>query len=88
MLDWHKALQTIRAQHRRHHLKASRLNKKGFEGQDRFQYTYIRHTMELSDHIVQIRRTIKLLEKIDKLRKKKDTPRNKLAGRNRREVKF
>ena len=86
MLDWHKALQTIRAQQRRHRLKQVRLNKKGFEAQDVYQYVYARHNLDLDTKIKEIRHIIKTLEQIDGIRKRKIAPRNKLAGRNRREV--
>lgn len=86
MLDWHKALQTVRSHQRKHHEKAARLNKKGFEGQDRFHYTFVRQTIEVGDHIKELRRLLLSLEKIEKLRRHKEKPRDKTAGRNRREV--
>lgn len=88
MLDWHKALEVVKAHQRRHHEKAARLNKKGFEGQDRFHYTYVRQTLELADLIKQVRRVLLTLEKIERSRKIKDKPRDKTAGRNRREVRY
>lgn len=86
MLDWHKALQTVKAHQKKHHEKAARRNKKGFEGQDRYYYVYIRHTLELADRIKETRRLLKALEFIDKLRHEKEKSRDKTAGRNRREV--
>jgi hypothetical protein len=88
MLDWHKALGVVKAHQRRHHEKAVRLNKKGFEGQDRFHYTYVRQTLELADLIKQVRRVLLTLEKIERSRKIKEKPRDKTAGRNRREVRY
>jgi uncharacterized membrane protein YgaE (UPF0421/DUF939 family) len=83
MLDWHKALATVRHHQKRHHQKAARRNKKGFEGQDRYHYTYVRQLLELGDRIKEVRSLLTSLERIDQLRNKKEKPRNKLAGRNR-----
>ena len=88
MLDWHKALAVVKAHQKKHHEKAARRNKKGFEGQDRFHYVYIRQTLELADLIKEVRRILKALEYIDKLRQKKEKPKDKTAGRNRREVRY
>lgn len=88
MLDWHKALQTLRAQQKKHHQKQVRRNKKGFEAQDRYYYVYARQVLELSDYIKATRKLLKALEYIDSLRKKKDKPKDKTAGRNRREVRY
>jgi hypothetical protein len=83
MLDWHKALAAIRFQQRRHRLKQERRNKKGFEAQDVYHYVYARHNLDLDTKIKEIRHILKTLEKIDEIRHRKVTPRNKLAGRNR-----
>lgn len=88
VLDWHKALGVVRAHQRKHHEKAARLNKKGFEGQDRFHYTYVRQTIEVSDHIKELRRLLLSLEKIERLRRHKEKPRDKMAGRNRQSVRY